>query len=41
MEANSWSDGQKSHIRLENMDKSANEDEVLKLLEVRVNVADR
>ena len=34
-------DGQKSHIRLGNTDKSAKRDEVLKLLEVRVDVADR
>ena len=34
-------DGQKSHMRLGNKDKSAKEDEVQKLLEVRVNVEDR
>lgn len=39
--ANPWPDGQESHIRLGNTDKSARRDEVQKLLEVRVNMADR
>ena len=38
---NPWADEQESHMRLGNSDKSAQRNEVQKLLEVPVDVADR